>query len=89
MATDPNYNPLQRDSKISKFIVPSMSNPNDPKNKGFRGRFDDDRTISANIQSIGDPNRKSRADQVSENLKQKDSTFSKNNSSPFRNIFKK
>lgn len=84
---DLNYNPLHRESKISKFIVPSISNLGD-KNKGMKGRFQDDQTISANIQSIGDPNRKSKVDNSMKSRK-KDSTFSKNNSSPFRNIFKK
>jgi hypothetical protein len=57
------------------------------KKKGFRGRFDDDQTISANMQSIGDPNRKSKVD-VSGNL-EANSKFSKHESSPFKNIFKK
>jgi hypothetical protein len=84
---DLSYNPLHRESKISKFIVPSMSSVDDKK-KGFRGRFDDDKTISANMHSIGDPNRKSRTDRLSANMK-KNSSFSKNDSSPFKNIFKK
>jgi hypothetical protein len=62
-----------------------MTSTENLKNKGFKGRFDDDKTISANIQSIGDPNRKSRVDA---NPK-KDPPFSRNSSSPFRNIFKK
>ena len=81
---DMNYNPLHRESKISKFIVPSMSSMDDKK-KGFRGRFDDDQTISANIQSIGDPNRRSKVQNVSASM----NSNSKHESSPFKNIFKK
>lgn len=87
--TDSNYNPLHRESRISKFIVPSISGLQDSKNKGFKGRFQDDQTISANMQSIGDPNRKSKIDHTQTKSKKKNSTFSKSNSSPFKNIFKK
>jgi len=83
---DMNYNPLHRESKISKFIVPSMSSMD--KKKGFKGRFDDDQTISANIQSIGDPNRRSKVDSMSGRIS-KDAKFSKRESSPFKNFLKK
>ena len=65
-----------------------MTSTEEPRSKGFKGRFDDDRTISANIQSIGDPNRKSKLDHNAPAPPKKESTFSRNSSSPFRNIFK-
>ena len=53
------FNPLRRDSKINKFIVPSLSNlRKNKKSKYKKKRFqDDNKKASANIVIINNPNR--------------------------------
>ena len=82
-----DYNPLDRKSKINKYIVPTLPKLGENwKDNQKRKRFEEDNnTISINTKNFGDPNRNEYT------LKsQKDSTLNKSKSkNPFGDIFKK
>ena len=61
--TDPvssdGYNPLQRDLEVSKYIVPSISKlgDSDKNTKGKKRFIDDNKTVSAGLNTFNDPNK--------------------------------
>ena len=80
-----NYNPLNRESKINKFIVPSLS-----KQIMKKGKFD---AFEKNNTSLygdrADPNKKCQTDKQNKTSKTESIYSRKTFGSPFSNIFKK